>query len=102
MAKAIQCPLCNGTGAYEPGGEGKKSQRKMVLDFFNIIKGEKKMTEFKIGDVVRLKGFHLAMTVADLLSGTRNDEIECIWFDLNFHIQVSYFKKETLEAAPEK
>lgn len=59
------------------------------------------MTEFKIGDLVRLKGFHLKMTVADIHPGTGSDKMECVWFDLNFHIQSSYFKKETLEAAPE-
>lgn len=48
--KAIQCPLCNGTGAYEilPTGsslsmieEDKEMLREMVLDFFNSMGGKK-------------------------------------------------------------
>lgn len=105
--KDVICPLCNGTGAYKPlptGSslswveENKEMRKKMILDFLKIIKGDIKMLEFKIGDVVKLKSSDLKMTVAAINVGINKDEINCTWFDADCKFREGWFKKETLEA----
>ena len=56
------------------------------------------MTEFKIGDVVKLKSSnYLGMTVSAINQGFAKNEVQCVWFDEDEHIQSWTFRKETLE-----
>jgi len=54
------------------------------------------MTKFKEGDVVKLKSSGLKMTVEAIGQGFMGNEIQCVWFDKDSHIQLRSFKKEAL------
>jgi uncharacterized protein YodC (DUF2158 family) len=53
---------------------------------------ELKEIEFVAGDVVKLKGSHVIMTVEAVL----DNKVKCVWFDVNNHLHRDEFKKITL------
>lgn len=51
-----------------------------------------KTTDLKIGDVVRLRGADVCMTVDSI----ERRDVECAWFDTNGACHRAWFKYETL------
>lgn len=55
--------------------------------------------KFKVGDVVRLKGSDVPMTVGGLRVEERN--IEVVWFDADLQLRTAWFAGDMLEQVPE-